>query len=128
MLLECVQPVFFMDPGVSSKKCLHRPGQSFSSVMSGFQLPFYRLIATIAYFLFMGVTLFFAFYPNPIFLRPLWLCLSILCQFIALLWYSLSYVPFARQVVTSCCKQMCCNCNQNGSSVSDKLTADSSFS
>ncbi|TMW61544.1 hypothetical protein Poli38472_012735 [Pythium oligandrum] len=32
--------------------------------------------------------------------------ISILCQFVALVWYTLSYVPYGRQIVLTCCKRM----------------------
>lgn len=72
-----------------------------------------RVVATGAYFLFMGITLLFAFYPGEIFLRGLWLSLSILCQFLALTWYTLSYIPYAREIVMNCLSRACCSWQQS---------------
>ena len=67
----------------------------------------YRLLATGVYLFFMAFTLFLAFYPGEIFLRVLWLVLSIFCQFLALVWYTLSYIPFAREVMQGICRESC---------------------
>jgi len=67
-----------------------------------------RLFATGAYLFFMALTLFLAFYPYEIPLRLLWLVFSIFLQFLALIWYSLSFVPFARQIALQCMKKCCC--------------------
>jgi antibiotic biosynthesis monooxygenase (ABM) superfamily enzyme len=68
----------------------------------------YRLVATGIYLFLMGLTLFLAFYPREIPLRVMWLVFSIFCQFVALMWYTLSYIPFARQIVINICQQTCC--------------------
>ena len=74
---------------------------------------FYRLAATGSYLFFMGLTLFLAFYPNTIPLRLLWLIISIVCQFCCLIWYSLSYIPFANEILKSILRQICCSqCQQ----------------
>mmetsp|Transcript_3669 Transcript_3669/g.5740 ORF Transcript_3669/g.5740 Transcript_3669/m.5740 type:complete len:189 (-) Transcript_3669:5-571(-) len=70
-----------------------------------------RLIATGIYLFFMGLTLFLAFYPGEIPLRLFWLVLAIFCQFLALIWYSLSFIPFAREIMKTICRETCCrNC------------------
>lgn len=68
----------------------------------------YRLVATGLYLFFMGLTLFLAFYQGDIPLRIMWLVFSIFCQFLALVWYTLSYIPFAREIMLSICQQTCC--------------------
>lgn len=98
--------------GMCSTCFLYGPWSQFKQMFAAT-----RVFATSAYFFFMGVTLFFAFYPGEIVLRALWICLAILCQFIALAWYTLSYIPYAREIVFGCCQRTCCN-TQGGSSVS----------
>jgi hypothetical protein len=56
----------------------------------------------------MGLTLFLAFYPGDIPVRIMWLVFSIFCQFLALVWYTMSYIPFARQIAINICQQTCC--------------------
>ena len=70
-----------------------------------------RLAATGAYLFFMALTMFLAFYPNEIPLRLMWLVFSIFLQFLALMWYSLTYIPFANQIIVSMLKRLCCNCS-----------------
>jgi hypothetical protein len=67
-----------------------------------------RFITTVVYVLFMGLTLFLAFYPEEIPVRVLWLVLSILAQFLALVWYTLSYIPFGRDFVSKFFRETCC--------------------
>lgn len=67
-----------------------------------------RLVATAVYFFFMGLTLFLAFYPGDIPLRLFWMVIAIFCQFLALVWYTISYIPFAREMVSTCFKETCC--------------------
>lgn len=55
-----------------------------------------RWIATIIYVLFMVLTLFAAFKPDP---KPGVIILAVIGQFLASLWYSLSFIPFARDGV-----------------------------
>ncbi len=66
-----------------------------------------RFAATCIYFGFMATTLSLAFYPHDIPLRALLIVLSILCQFFALFWYTLSYIPYARDLTLSCLKGIC---------------------
>lgn len=68
----------------------------------------WRLLATGIYLFFMALTLFLAFYKGDIPVRILWLVLSIFCQFLALIWYTLSYIPFAREIAANLCQQTCC--------------------
>lgn len=56
-----------------------------------------RIVATIVYLSLIGLTLFFAFKKR----MTLALICSIL-QLLALLWYGLSYIPYARTLVKKC--------------------------
>jgi len=56
----------------------------------------------------MATTLLLAFYPEYIPLRVMWLLISIFFQFLALVWYNLSYIPFAREIMKNMCQTMCC--------------------
>lgn len=55
--------------------------------------------------------MFLAFYPGEIPLRIMWLVFSIFFQFIALMWYSLTYIPFANQIIVGMLKRLCCDCS-----------------
>ncbi len=59
-----------------------------------------RLLCTLAYFLFMGLTLFAALYLQSGALTLVF----VLCQMCALLWYTLSYIPYARELCCTCFK------------------------
>lgn len=65
-----------------------------------------RIAATLMYLGFMVTTLFLAYYPETIPGRIPLIVLSILCQFIALVWYTLSYIPYGRSIALSCFKGM----------------------
>eukprot|EP01039_Chlorochromonas_danica_P007956 gene7955-8776_t len=82
-----------------------------------------RLIATIVYVLLMFLTLFFALYPHEIRGRLVLLILCIFFQFLALIWYTLSYIPYARQAITYCLKQHCCSSCGGSSSGEESLWA-----
>lgn len=85
-----------------------------------------RLAATGAYLFFMALTMFLAFYPSEIPLRLMWLVFSIFLQFLALMWYSLTYIPFANQIIVGMLKRLCCNCSifdeRSSSRVSSAVT------
>ena len=66
-----------------------------------------RIIATSVYVAMMTITLLLVFYPDEIPLRLLFIVIAIVLQFAALVWYTLTFIPFAREIVT----QMCCKCN-----------------
>ncbi|EDV24908.1 expressed hypothetical protein [Trichoplax adhaerens] len=63
-----------------------------------------RLIATCLVFLFLGLTLCAALWWKKAFLALIF-CI---CQYLAMTWYCLSYIPYARSAVTGCFKS-CCN-------------------
>lgn len=56
-----------------------------------------RIVATIVYLSLIGLTLFFAFKKKT----GLALLCSIL-QMLALIWYGLSYIPYARTMIKKC--------------------------
>ncbi|RLN70668.1 hypothetical protein BBJ28_00022494 [Nothophytophthora sp. Chile5] len=64
-----------------------------------------RRWSAAVYVLFIFVTLGLCFSPH-IHHRVLLVLLSVLVQFVALIWYTLSYVPYGRNIATSCCKRM----------------------
>lgn len=63
----------------------------------------------VVFFTAMILTLVFALYKSDdedaIPGRLGWIIVCILIQFAALVWYTLSYIPFAQQCVTRGCKQ-----------------------
>lgn len=67
-----------------------------------------RFIATVVYLSMMVITLFLVFYEGEIPLRLMLIVFAIALQFTALVWYTLSFIPFAREIVS----QMCCKCNE----------------
>lgn len=69
-----------------------------------------RMITTIVYFSMMACTMFLAFFPQHIPGRAFLLIACIALQFAALTWYTLSFIPFARDLAKNCIVSMCCNC------------------
>ena len=69
-----------------------------------------RLAASGIYLFFLGFTMFLAFYKSYIPARTLLLLMSICAQFMALSWYSISFIPYARDFVKQCCITTCCSC------------------
>lgn len=75
-----------------------------------------RYIATMLFFLTMIGTLFFAFYAGiPAGARIGLIIGMIFIQWCALLWYTISYIPYARECICSCCQTWCadtfCGCD-----------------
>lgn len=62
--------------------------------------------SAITYLAFIVITMVLCFSPH-IPHRTGLVILSVICQFAALVWYTLSYVPYGRQIFVSCCKRMC---------------------
>ena len=66
-------------------------------------------IETILFLLaLMFITIFIAFstlHPNP-----LLMLLLIFAQYLALTWYSLSFIPWGREIVKDCLLPSLCNC------------------
>ena len=61
-----------------------------------------RRIASIAYISSLVLTLTVAFALEGIIGQGLLLIFLILCQYISIGWYCMSYIPFARQMVSKC--------------------------
>ena len=70
-----------------------------------------RRISTIAYIFLIGLTLTLCFSPNIPHRKPL-VILSVLAQFMALIWYTLSYIPYGRNIALACLKRGC-RCSNN---------------
>lgn len=68
-----------------------------------------RFATTTTYFVFMGLTLFLAFFPGDIPGRLALLVIAIICQFTALAWYTLSFIPFGRDFVRKFFAETCCD-------------------
>jgi hypothetical protein len=66
-----------------------------------------RIAATLIYLFWMSVTLFLTYYPEPVPARVVLIVMSIFFQFCALVWYTLSYIPYGRSIALSCCKGLC---------------------
>ncbi|RYG69388.1 hypothetical protein EON64_02850 [archaeon] len=78
-----------------------------------------RLAASLIYLTLMGTTLFLAFYPAYVPGRLALLVLSIVLQFLALTWYTLSFIPFARDLVAACLTRSC-GCDSCSGSTQDR--------
>ncbi|CAI5743143.1 unnamed protein product [Peronospora destructor] len=63
-----------------------------------------RRYSAVVYVVFIFVTLLLCF-SHHIHHRLLLVLLSVLVQFLALVWYTLSYVPYGRSIAVSCCKR-----------------------
>eukprot|EP00002_Diphylleia_rotans_P004938 TRINITY_DN1387_c0_g1_i1.p1 TRINITY_DN1387_c0_g1~~TRINITY_DN1387_c0_g1_i1.p1 ORF type:complete len:153 (-),score=36.76 TRINITY_DN1387_c0_g1_i1:234-692(-) len=61
-----------------------------------------RVIATSVYLVTIFLTLFFALYLQQVALTVI----AMFCQFIALIWYAISYIPFARKAVKGFCSSL----------------------
>lgn len=59
-----------------------------------------RIWATICYLVTLFLTLFIALYPVYIPGRYAILLILVIVQFFSYVWYSLSYIPFARRFVS----------------------------
>ena len=64
-----------------------------------------RRISAILYVCFIGLTLALCFIHH-IHHRIIWVLLSVMCQFLALIWYCLSYVPYGRSIASGCCRRI----------------------
>ena len=78
-----------------------------------------RLVSTLVYVCALVATLFFVFYAGIPTQPRLWCILvCILVQYLALLWYTLSFVPYAQAYVCGCFKaclgDLCCGCCDAG--------------
>lgn len=66
-----------------------------------------RRVASILYLASILLTLFFAFALPERPRKPL-VFLSMVFQYFAFLWYSLSYIPFGRKLLKKIAKWCCC--------------------
>jgi Got1/Sft2-like family len=64
-----------------------------------------RKLASVAYLGSLAVTLFLLMLPHFV-LRGLLLFLLMIGQYVAITWYCLSYIPFAREFVTNGCRRL----------------------
>eukprot|EP00630_Chrysocystis_fragilis_P001745 CAMPEP_0197401940 /NCGR_PEP_ID=MMETSP1165-20131217/19310_1 /TAXON_ID=284809 /ORGANISM="Chrysocystis fragilis, Strain CCMP3189" /LENGTH=184 /DNA_ID=CAMNT_0042928069 /DNA_START=152 /DNA_END=706 /DNA_ORIENTATION=- len=69
-----------------------------------------RVVATIVYVSTIVLTLFCALYEGDIPGRAAIIILLIIVQMCALLWYMLSFIPYARELVSDTCRRTCCDC------------------
>ncbi|ETI37300.1 hypothetical protein F441_16532 [Phytophthora nicotianae CJ01A1] len=63
-----------------------------------------RRYSAVVYVVFIFVTLLLCF-SHHIHHRVFFVLISVLIQFMALVWYTLSYVPYGRSIARSCCKR-----------------------
>ena len=82
---------FLMGPTSQSKKMFHPS----------------RRIATILYLSSLILTLVVAFALLGWKGQSLLLVVLMICQYVAIAWYCMSYVPFARQLATRLCSRLC---------------------
>jgi hypothetical protein len=68
-----------------------------------------RFIATIMYIGSMIATLTVAFAGNDWPAQGLLILVCVVLQYVAIIWYTLSYIPYARTMAQGCCKKMCCD-------------------
>lgn len=67
-----------------------------------------RMVATVSYLALICITLGVAYgMPDSTGGKTPLIIVCVISQFLALCWYTLSYIPFARQAVLSCL-QGCC--------------------
>ena len=68
-----------------------------------------RIGATIFYLSTLLVTLIvaFAYRPESTILKTLLILFLVFMQMLALTWYTLSYIPFARDAAIACAKSCC---------------------
>ena len=77
-----------------------------------------RKIASLMYLGSLAVTMFLLLLPH-FFLRGLLLFLLMIGQYIAITWYCLSYIPFAREFVGRGCSRLARRMSSNASAVDD---------
>jgi len=64
-----------------------------------------RKVASIMYLGGMGATIFFLLLPH-FRTRGFWLFMLLIAQYVAITWYCLSYIPFARDIMKRFCRRM----------------------
>lgn len=69
-----------------------------------------RLLATCIFVISMALTLFVAWLPPlPRGPKTVLVLALVFVQWLALVWYGLSYIPFGRQVAVGCLRRFCCS-------------------
>ncbi|KAI9980595.1 hypothetical protein PInf_009897 [Phytophthora infestans] len=63
-----------------------------------------RRYSAVVYVVFIFVTLLLCF-SHHVHHRLFFVLISVIIQFMALVWYTLSYVPYGRSIAKSCCKR-----------------------
>jgi len=71
-----------------------------------------RAVATGVYVGSIALTLFVACYKQTIPARALIIIVLIIIQMLALIWYMLSFIPYARDFVADLCRRTCCDCDR----------------
>ncbi|TYZ65598.1 hypothetical protein PybrP1_005830 [[Pythium] brassicae (nom. inval.)] len=89
-LLSLASSMFFVGPCKQLQTMFHRK----------------RRGSALVYIVFIGLTLALCFSPRVPH-RVALVLVCVLTQFLALVWYTLSYVPYGRRIALSCCKRMC---------------------
>jgi hypothetical protein len=64
-----------------------------------------RKVASMLYLGSLGITIFLLLLPRFVF-RGFLLFLLMIGQYIAITWYCLSYIPFAREFISNCCRRL----------------------
>lgn len=64
-----------------------------------------RKISSVMYLGSLGITFFLLLTPH-FFGRGFLLLLLLLSQYASITWYSLTYIPFARDILKSCCRRL----------------------
>lgn len=67
-----------------------------------------RAIATFLYLASIATTLFVAYYKPAVPGQAAIIVLLVIVQMLALFWYFLSFIPYARDCVASSCQRACC--------------------
>ena len=66
-----------------------------------------RILATLVFLVAIGLTLFAAFFFKDRTTQVLLCLLFLIVQWAAFIWYSLSYIPFARNIFKGCLRGLC---------------------
>jgi len=90
-LLSLACTMFFVGPSTQCRTMFHAK----------------RRHSAMLYIFFVGVTLMLCF-AHTIPHRTGFVLISVILEFLALSWYTISYIPYARSAVKRTCKKMCC--------------------
>ena len=82
-----------------------------------------RIFATILFLGSLIGTIVFSFYfDKQIWWHKLLLLVLILLQFLSLIWYTLSYIPFGQRIFKKICCAVCCDEEEEGGQTSEGTT------